>query len=97
MIISTIHAKGFGAATAVALVLAIAAPAASHAESRSAGHPAHVNALPRPPMRSLQTGTVVAAPTAQALPPRVVPSAPSVAIPARGGTAAGRRWFSRSR
>jgi hypothetical protein len=77
MIISTIHAKGFGAATTIALVLAMATPAASHAEFRSAGHPAHVNALPRPPMRPSQTGTVVAAPAAQALPPRVVPSAPS--------------------
>ncbi|MGA2996583.1 hypothetical protein [Bradyrhizobium sp.] len=80
MTISSIHAKGFGAATAIALVLAMAAPAANHAEYRGAGHPAHVNALPRPPMRPLQTGTVVAAPAAQALPPRVVPSAPSVAI-----------------
>jgi hypothetical protein len=80
MIISTIHAKGFGAATAVALVLAIAAPAASHAEYRISGHSAHVNALPHQPMRPLQTGTVVAAPAAQALPPRVVQSAPSVAM-----------------
>ena len=80
MIISATHAKGFGAATAIALVLATAAPAASHAEYRSAGHPAHVNALPRPPMRPLQTGTAVAAPAAQAQPPRVMPSAPSVAM-----------------
>jgi len=80
MIISTIHAKGFGAATAVALVLAIAAPAASHAEYRISGHPPGVNAPSRPPMRPLQTGAVVAAPAAQALPPRVVQSAPSVAM-----------------
>ena len=80
MIISTIHAKGFRAATAIALVLAMAAPGASRAENRIAVHPAHVNALPRPPMRPLQTGTVVAAPAAQALPSRVVPSAPSVAM-----------------
>ena len=72
--------KSFGIAAATALVVAIATPGASHAEFRSAGHPAHVNALPRPPMRPLQTGTVVAAPAAQALPPRVVQSAPSVAI-----------------
>jgi hypothetical protein len=80
MIIPTIHAKGFGAATAVALVLAMAASGASRAEFRSAGHPAHVNALPHQPMRPLQTGTVVAAPAAQAQPSRVMSSAPSVAI-----------------
>jgi BA14K-like protein len=80
MIISTIHAKGFGAATAIALILAIAAPAASHAENRIASHPARANTLPRPPMRPLQTGTVIAAPAAQAQPPRVMSSAPSVAM-----------------
>jgi hypothetical protein len=71
--------KSLGFAAATALVVAIAAPGASHAEYRIASHPAHENALPRPPMRPLQTGTVVAAPAAQALPPRVVQSAPSVA------------------
>lgn len=80
MIISTIPAKGLGATAAIALVLAIAAPAASHAEYRSARHPPGVNALPRPPMRVLQTGTAVAAPAVRAQPPRVIPSVPSVAI-----------------
>ena len=80
MIISTIPAKGFGAVAAVALVLAMAAPGASRAEHRIAGHPPGVNALPRPPMRPLQTGTGVAAPAAQAQPPRVMPSTPSVAM-----------------
>jgi hypothetical protein len=82
-----ITSKGFGAATAITVVLAIAAPGASHAEYRIAGHPAHVNALPRPPIRPLQTGNVVAAPASQALPPRmqalpprIMSSAPSVAM-----------------
>jgi hypothetical protein len=80
MIISTIHAKGLGAATAIAMVLAIAAPGTSHAESRPAGHPAHENALPRPPMRP-QTGMVAAAPAAQAQRPHVMPSSgPPVAM-----------------
>ena len=72
--------KSFGFAAATALVVAMAAPSASHAEYRMAGHPAHVNALPHPPMRPLQTGTVVAAPASQAQPPRIMPSAPSVAM-----------------
>ncbi len=79
--------KSFGIAAMTALVVAVAAPGASHAEYRSAGHPAHVNALPRPPMRPLQTGAVVAAPASQALPPRmqalpprIMSSAPSVAM-----------------
>jgi len=72
--------KSFGIAAATALVVAIAAPGAGHAEYRLAGHPAHENAAPRPPMRPLQTGTVVAAPAARAQPPRVIQSAPSVAM-----------------
>jgi BA14K-like protein len=72
--------QSFGIAAATALVVATAAPSAGHAEYRLAGHPAHVNAPPHPPMRPLQTGTVVAAPTSQAQPPRIMPSAaPSVA------------------
>ena len=49
MIISTIHAKDFGAATAIALVLAMAfAPAASRAENQLAlAIPAHANTLPQ--------------------------------------------------
>jgi len=77
---SNIHPKRFAAAAATALVVALAATGASHAEYRFAGHPAHVNALPRPPMRPLQTGTAVAAPAAQAQPPRLMQSTPSVAM-----------------
>jgi BA14K-like protein len=77
---SNIHPKSFGIAAATALVVALAATGASHAEYRLAGHPAHVNALPHPPMRPLQTGTGVAAPAAQAQPPRVMQSTPSVAM-----------------
>ena len=77
---SNIHPKRFAAAAATALVVALAATGASHAEYRIAGHPAHVNALPRPPMRPLQTGTAVAAPAAQAQPPRLMQSTPSVAM-----------------
>jgi hypothetical protein len=84
MIHPIIHAnirKCSGFAAATALVVAIAAPGASRAETRPAGHPAHENALPRPPMRVLQTGTVVAAPAAQAQPLRIMPSSvPSVAM-----------------
>ena len=73
--------KSFGFAAATALVVAMAAPSAGHAEYRMGGHPAPVNALPHPPMRPLQTGTVVAAPASQAQPPRIMPSAaPSVAM-----------------
>jgi hypothetical protein len=82
-----IHPKSFAIAAATALAVVIAASGASHAETgtshaeyRNAGHPAHENALPRPPMRPLQTGTVVAAPAAQAQPPRVMRSTPSVAM-----------------
>jgi hypothetical protein len=77
---SNIHPKRFAVAAATALVVALAATGASHAEYRFAGHPAHVNALPRPPMRPLQTGTAVAAPAAQAQPPRLMQSTPSVAM-----------------
>ena len=77
---SNTHPKNFAVAAATALVVALAATGASHAEYRFAGHPAHVNALPRPPMRPLQTGTAVAAPAAQAQPPRLMQSTPSVAM-----------------
>jgi hypothetical protein len=78
---SNIHPKSFAIAAATALVVAMAAPSAGHAEYRMAGHPAPVNALPHPPMKPLQTGTVVAAPASQAQPPRIMPSAaPSVAM-----------------
>ena len=77
---SNTHPKNFAVAAATALVVALAATGASHAEYRFAGHPAHVNALPRPPMRPLQTGTGVAAPAAQAQPPRLMQSTPSVAM-----------------
>ena len=82
--------RGLGFAAVTALVVAIAAPGASHAESRPAGHPAHENALPRPPMRSLPTGAVVTGPAAQAQPPRVMSSVPSVAME-RSALAAGLR------
>jgi hypothetical protein len=72
--------KSFGFAAATALVVAIAAPGASHAEYRAAGHPSRENALPYQPMRPLQTGTVVAVPAARAQPPHIVQSAPSVAM-----------------
>jgi hypothetical protein len=74
---NTQRSLGFAAVTA--LVIAIAAPGASHAESRPAGHPAHENALPRPPMRS-QTGIAATAPAVRAQPPRVMSSVPSVAM-----------------
>ena len=77
---SNIHPKRFAVAAATALVVALAATGASHAEYRFAGHPAHVNALPLPPMRPFQTGTAVAAPAAQAQPPRLMQSTPSVAM-----------------
>jgi hypothetical protein len=77
---SNTHPKSFAIAAATALAVVIAATGASHAEYRIAGHPAHVNALPRPSMRPLQTGTAIAAPAAQAQPPRVMQSTPSVAM-----------------
>jgi hypothetical protein len=58
----------------MALIFAVAAPGGGRAEYRIAGHPAHVNALPHPSMKTLRTGTVVAAPAAQA-PLRTAPPA----------------------
>ena len=77
---SNTRPKRFAIAAATALAVVIAATGASHAEYRIASHPAHVNALPRPPMRPLQTGTAIAAPAAQAQPPRIMQSTPSVAM-----------------
>jgi hypothetical protein len=93
MITSTNPAKGFGAATAIALVLTMAATGAGHAEYRIAPHPAGVNAPYRPPMRPLQTGTVVAAPTAQAPSPRIVPPAAPVAADRAGDQGRDRNGF----
>ena len=93
MITSTNPAKGFGAATAIALVLATAATGAGRAEYRIASHPAGVNAPYRPPMRPLRTGTVVAAPTAQAPSPRIVPPAASVAADRAGDQGRDRNAF----
>jgi hypothetical protein len=92
MINSTIPAKGFGAVTAIALVLAMAATGAGHAEYRVAGHPAYVNAVPRPPMRPLSTGTVVAGPAAQAQ-PRIAPPAAPVAADRAGDQGRDRNAF----
>jgi hypothetical protein len=85
MITSTSPAKGFGATTAIALVLTMAATGAGRAEYRIAPHPAGVNAPYRPTMRPLQTGTVVAAPTAQAPSPRIVPPPAPIAAADRAG------------
>lgn len=77
----TVRSKGFGLTVAMGLVLAVAAPNGGRAEHRIAGHPARVNALPRPApaMKPLRTGIVVAAPVVQAL-PRAAPSAPPPAV-----------------
>jgi hypothetical protein len=82
-----LRSKGFGVTAAMVLVVTVAAPDNGRAESRIAGHPAHVHALPHPSMRPLQTGTVIAAPVAQVPPRAARPDQQGVAAPHAEDTA----------
>jgi hypothetical protein len=79
MISSTISTAGFGATTAIALIMTMAAAGESRAAYRIAGVVGPV----RPAMKPLSTGTGVAGPAAQ-VPPRIALPSPAIATERAG-------------